>query len=98
MSNPRLSQKEAIILDLLSHNGEMYGLEMVSATDQLARGTVYVTLARMAEKGYVQSWLDTAPAPPGPARRIYRVTGYGLKVLRGYELLRTLTANELVYG
>ena len=44
----RLSAKEELILDMLISEGQMYGLEMVRASDnQLKRGTVYVTLGRM---------------------------------------------------
>ena len=55
---PKLSKKEAVILDLLVNQGSMYGLEMIRASDELKRGTVYVTLGRMAEKGYVESNLE----------------------------------------
>ena len=60
---PRLSPKEALILDLL-RGGEMYGLELVTSSDgALKRGTVYVTLGRMEEKGLIVSRIgDEAPA------------------------------------
>jgi DNA-binding PadR family transcriptional regulator len=52
MDIPRLSGKEFAILNLLVTNGEMYGLEMVRALPStLKRGTIYVTLSRMEEKG-----------------------------------------------
>jgi hypothetical protein len=45
---PRLSAKESLILDLLAHRGELYGLQLVAASrGRLKRGTVYVTLGRM---------------------------------------------------
>ncbi len=55
--DPRLpSAKELIILDMLAGKKEMYGLEMVQASGgKLARGTIYVTLMRMDDKGYVTS-------------------------------------------
>ena len=67
-----LSPKESLIIGLLAERGEMYGLELVAASDQeLKRGTVYVTLARMEEKGYV---VARAPKPnphePGLARQL----------------------------
>ena len=57
----------------------MYGLELVAASDgELKRGTVYVTLARMEEKGFISSRLDDDPPPfGGLPRRLYTPTSYG---------------------
>jgi len=87
---PRLSAKERVILDLLVQNGEMYGLELVTRSGgELARGTVYVTLDRMAEKGFVESRQeDRLPGVPGIRRRLYKVTGRGQRVLEAVELAR----------
>ena len=50
MTVPNLSGKQEMILGMLIANGEMYGLEMVKSSEgKLARGTVYITLQRMAE-------------------------------------------------
>lgn len=85
MEIPRLSGKEAEILRLLMTNGEMYGLEMVGASQTLKRGTIYVTLMRMAEKGYVESCEETSPPPDRPARKLYKATGHGVRVYRAME-------------
>ncbi|HEX6064198.1 MAG TPA: PadR family transcriptional regulator [Longimicrobiales bacterium] len=84
MNLPRVSRKEFVILGLLVGRGEMFGLQLVETMpDQLTRGTVYVTLQRMAVKGFVSS--RAAPDPAGgPARRMYRATG------RGYRLYTAL--------
>ena len=76
---PRLSQKEILILEMLSDRGEMFGLEMVEASaGGLKRGTIYVTLSRMCDKGYVESREAPRQAPEiGIPRRVYRVTGLG---------------------
>jgi PadR family transcriptional regulator PadR len=81
-SIPTLSHKEALILQLLGRAREMYGLELVSASDgELKRGTVYVTLGRMEEKGYVTSRLDDDPPPGGGLpRRLYSPTALGRQV------------------
>jgi hypothetical protein len=51
----RLSRTEHLILDLLQDR-EGFGLELVERSGgALKRGTVYVTLARMQDKGYVTS-------------------------------------------
>ncbi len=76
---PRLSPKETLVLDLLIERGEMYGLQLVSASRRrLKRGTVYVTLGRMEDKGYVTS-RQTPPAPEagGLPRRLYEATPFG---------------------
>ena len=51
---PRLSSKESLILEFLARGEELYGLQLVAASKgRLKRGTVYVTLGRMEDKGYV---------------------------------------------
>ena len=76
---PHLSVKEALILELLGRSKEMYGLELVAASDGgLKRGTVYVTLGRMEQKGVVSSRLEDQPPPSGGLpRRLYMATAYG---------------------
>ena len=80
---PTLSAKESLILELLVERGEMYGLQLVSASRRrLKRGTVYVTLGRMEDKGYVSSRTEDAPPDAGGLpRRMYTVTPFGERVL-----------------
>jgi len=78
----------------------MYGLEMVAASqDRLKRGTVYVTLDRMEDKGYIRSQQEEPRAgASGIPRRIYEVTGYGQKAFEIWQLakeLKQLRAAEL---
>jgi DNA-binding PadR family transcriptional regulator len=79
-----LSAKESLILELLVEHKEMYGLELVAASRRrLKRGTVYVTLGRMEDKGYVVSRLESAPPHAGGLpRRVYEGTPLGRRVLR----------------
>jgi DNA-binding PadR family transcriptional regulator len=86
---PRLSGKEAIVLNLLAHSQELYGLQLVSASKgRLKRGTIYVTLGRMEDKGYVASHTEDAPdGAGGLPRRLYRVTPFGLRVLKAWTTL-----------
>ena len=81
-SVPRLPAKQELILDLLIGRREMYGLELVAASrGRLKRGTVYVTLARMEEKGYIRSHLEDAPPEAGGLpRRVYEATPLGRRV------------------
>jgi DNA-binding PadR family transcriptional regulator len=88
---PRLSNKEAIILDLLLDKASrgMYGLELVAESgERLKRGTVYVTLSRMEDKGFVQSGVEPTSEECQLPRRIYRVTGYGQRVHKAWELAK----------
>lgn len=90
---PTLSQKESLILDLLVQHGQMYGLELVAVSRRkIKRGTVYVTLGRMEEKGYVTSQLEEAPPRAGGLpRRVYRPTPLGRRVLSAWtEVVRQL--------
>jgi DNA-binding PadR family transcriptional regulator len=79
---PRLSEKESIVIALLLEHEQMYGLEMVSASPRhLKRGTIYVTLGRMEDKGYITSRLEDAPPHAGGLpRRIYRPTAQGRQI------------------
>ncbi len=87
----RLSRKERVILEFLINRGEMYGLEMVkTAPHELKRGTVYVTLGRMADKGYVDSRQVKEPGDPGLPKRLFRATGYGQRVFHALEMTRAV--------
>jgi len=86
---PRLSAKETCILEMLAREGELYGLQLVATSrGRLKRGTVYVTLGRMEDKGYVASRTEDAPdGAGGLPRRLYRATPFGLRVLQAWTML-----------
>ena len=90
---PSMSATEALLLDLMG-GGERFGLELVATSGgRVKRGSVYVTLARMEAKGFVESRQeDRAPGAIGLPRRLYRATPYGLKVRDAYRLLREALA------
>jgi PadR family transcriptional regulator, regulatory protein PadR len=78
---PRLpSGKELIVLEMLAVKREMYGLEMVKASNRLARGTVYVLLSRMEDKGYVTSRQVKEENLSGMPKRVYSITGLGQRM------------------
>jgi PadR family transcriptional regulator PadR len=79
-----LSPKEMLILERLTRDGELYGLQLVAGSrGRLKRGTVYVTLGRMEDKGYIVSRLDADPPPGGGLpRRLYAPTALGRKILK----------------
>jgi PadR family transcriptional regulator, regulatory protein PadR len=87
---PSLSKKEQLILGLLLGDGvrERFGLEMVEASGgKLKRGTIYVTLQRMEEKGFIESRQEERTAPEiGIPRRLYKATGHGQRVFNAYQL------------
>ena len=96
MTDPRLpsmSRTESLVMELL-RGCERYGLELVSASSgALKRGSVYVILARMEEKGFVDSRQEVrARGASGLPRRLYRATPYGVKVHEAFAMLRDALA------
>ena len=85
------SRKEAAVLELLSGK-EMYGLEMVKSSDRLTRGSIYVILSRMEDKGLVCSRV-TDVSGPFAGRRIYSITVTGSQAYKVWlTLQRALSA------
>lgn len=96
---PSLARTECLILELLLNTGrEMFGLELIEASGgQLKRGTIYVTLQRMQEKGFIDSRQEARPAPEvGIPRRLYHITGLGARVLAAYEAARAVMSGDLI--
>src|ERR1700746_2044337 len=91
-----LSAKESLILELLAEHDELYGLQLVANSKRkLKRGTVYVTLGRMEEKGCITSRLEAAPADMGGMRRrLYQATALGRRVLAPWSAATTLPMPE----
>ena len=75
----------------MSENGfrEMYGLELMKFSNGgIKRGTVYTTLQRMEDKGFVVSRQEEKPDDvSGIPRRLYEITGTGQRALQAYELM-----------
>jgi PadR family transcriptional regulator, regulatory protein PadR len=94
---PALAATERLILDLLVEHGDLFGLAMVEASSgRLKRGTVYVTLGRMQDKGYLDSRQE--PLPPGATglpRRLYTPTGRALQVLAAWRAAERVMAGHL---
>jgi DNA-binding PadR family transcriptional regulator len=84
---PKLSAKERIILEMLVDSPDMYGLEIVEASNkEIGRGSVYVFLDRLEERGLVSSELEKRPQNmAGNPRRLYKASGQGA---RAVSLLR----------
>ncbi|HET9360087.1 MAG TPA: PadR family transcriptional regulator [Vicinamibacterales bacterium] len=91
---PTLPPKERLILEMLVSEGPLFGLQLVALSKgALKRGTVYVTLGRMEEKGYLTSEQEALPSGAiGLPRRIYHPTALGQRVLRVWsQAIRQLT-------
>ena len=84
---PRFSATERFIVELLLANDELFGLQMVELSERrLKRGTVYVTLGRMVEKGYLESRQEPlSEGAIGLPRRLYRPTGLAMRVLAAWQ-------------
>lgn len=93
----KLSLVEAVIAHLLrqSRPAPLFGLELVRRSPagelKLKKGTIYVTLERMENKGLVTSTLETSPPPDIKKgafyipRRMYKLTDRGLRALAALE-------------
>ena len=85
---PRFSATERLIVALLVDHQELFGLQMVELSKgRLKRGTVYVTLGRMQEKGLLESRQEPLPAGAiGLPRRLYRPTGLAMRILAAWQV------------
>jgi DNA-binding PadR family transcriptional regulator len=89
-AHPRVltvSPKELLVLQLLVRDEKQYGLQLVAASrGRLKRGTVYVTLGRMEDKGLIASHLDAPPPGAGGLpRRMYEATPLGRRMLAAWS-------------
>lgn len=83
-----LSTTQLLILELLQRLGDLYGLQLVAESDgRLKRGTVYVTLSRMADKGWIVARRDGAEGEhSGLPRPRYRITAKGKHALAAQQV------------
>ena len=77
-----------VMLTVIRLGEEAYGVPIARGIEQqtgrqVAFGTVYATLERLQEKGFVCSTLgDATPERGGRAKRYFRVTSTGLRTVR----------------
>jgi DNA-binding PadR family transcriptional regulator len=88
---PTLSALETMVLNILvslDSSSESYGLELLAKSNgMLKKGSIYVTLGRMEEKGYLESRKEELrPGARGLPRRLYKITGHGQKVLQYWRM------------
>ena len=82
-----LTKTEAMILELLQTLPEekRFGLGMLAADPNLKKGTVYVLLGRLGNKGYVTDRVkENSPTEYGKPRRFYTITPLGRDALTAW--------------
>ena len=85
-----VGQFEQLVLTAVLTLGDgAYGVTIHEKITELAgdrsvnMGSVYVTLDRLDDKGYVSSWqTDATPVRRGRPKRFYRLTGAGERALQ----------------
>ncbi len=88
-----LTGTEYLIMELLAEGRqkEMYGLELVEKSGgKLKRGTVYVLLGRLENKGLIEG--RTVVEGSDIPRKVYRTTGLGQRVFRAWRSVAELGA------
>ncbi len=80
--------EQMLLLAVMRLGNEAYGVRLMEELEtrvgrNVSRGSVYVTLDRMEDKGWISSELSASkPERGGRPRRMVRVTPEGLTVLR----------------
>ncbi len=81
--------EQLVMTAILTLRGDAYGITIQAKVAELAHpkavslGSVYVTLDRLEDKGFVASWLtDPTPERGGRAKRCYRLEALGERALQ----------------
>jgi DNA-binding PadR family transcriptional regulator len=88
MQTAPLGEFEVVVLMAVLHLGrDAHGSAVRDAIEQrlgrtVARGSVYVTLDRLEEKGLLMSRLLEAPTVRGGSRRLFRATATGVRAVK----------------
>lgn len=79
-----VSQKAARIAELrnkiiiaIEQHHELCGADLLKLVEGLPRGSIYTTLSRMEEDGWLKSMHEKVPGEKGPPRRYFRLTAKG---------------------
>jgi DNA-binding PadR family transcriptional regulator len=82
------NKTEHIAMEILtsSISKKFYGLELVELSNgTLKRGSVYITLSRLEDRGFLESENEAAPKGTIP-RRVYKVTGAGQRAYTAWQM------------
>ena len=97
---PRITNTEALIMKVLLDKAgtEIYGWELMEASDgKLKRGTIYVILNRMEDKGFIESRKEIRrEGARGLPRRMYKLTGLGQRTISAWEVAMSNFHGDLV--
>ncbi len=80
--------EQLVLLAVLRLDSEAYAVpirDLIAdeAGVKLSRGSIYITLDRLEEKGLVESWFgDPISEPGGKSRRLFRILPPGVTALR----------------
>jgi DNA-binding PadR family transcriptional regulator len=80
--------EQLVLLAMLRLEGDAYAVPIRDLIERqtgiaLARGSIYITLDRLEEKGLVVSAMsEPTPEPGGKARRVFRMRPEGVTALR----------------
>lgn len=91
MANPFATATEIKVLKLLEDEVARYGLELIRLSrGELKRGTIYVILHRLEERGLVKSVVpkrskQSKPKHSGLPRPLYSITEAGVRMLKAWE-------------
>lgn len=87
---PNITNTESLIMSILVNKAgiEIYGWELMDASNgTLKRGTIYVILNRMEEKGFISSRKEPRrEGARGRPRRMYKLTSLGNKTISALEI------------
>ena len=97
-----------VLMAVLGLRGDAYGMRIrrelrESSGRDVSIGSVYATLDRLEDKGWVKSWEgDPTPERGGRAKKFFEVTGSGERVLREFDReymkLRRSLPRRLAWG
>lgn len=80
--------EQLVLLAMLRLEGDAYAVPIRDLIERqtgiaLARGSIYITLDRLEQKGLVESAMsEPTPQPGGKARRVFRIRPAGIAALR----------------
>jgi PadR family transcriptional regulator, regulatory protein PadR len=80
--------EQLVLLAMLRLEGDAYAVPIRDLIERetgiaLARGSIYITLDRLEQKGLVESTMsEPTPEPGGKSRRVFRMRPAGLAALR----------------
>ena len=83
--------EQLVLLAVLRLEGDAYAVPIRDLIEShtgtaLARGSIYITLDRLEQKGLVESTMSgPTPEPGGKSRRVFRIRPPGIAALRASE-------------